>query len=170
VAAYKPMNSHAEDESYVFDFVGMIGLPLAPCHEFPSDAPAAFFSIHALKDPDVAVKLERFIAAGKPVLLTDGLARRLNGKAKLDSPNVQILPVNGNPSRLLEMTQAQLDAIRKPVLTALKTSFQAPSQVSLYLFTDGSYVIENFNDQPVDTVLNETSMAVPARDWILHWN
>lgn len=170
VAAYKPMNSHAEDESYVFDFVGMIGLPLAPCHEFPSDAPAAFFSIHALKDSDVAVKLERFIAAGKPVLLTDGLARRLNGKTKLDSPNVQILAVNGNPSRLLEMTNAQLDGIRKPVLTALKTSFQAPSQVSLYLFTDGSYVIENFNDQPVDTVLNEMSMAVPARDWILHWN
>ena len=34
----------------MFDFVGMLGVPLVPCHEFPADAPAAFFSVHALKD------------------------------------------------------------------------------------------------------------------------
>jgi hypothetical protein len=170
VAAYKPINSHAEDESYVFDFVGMAGLPLVPCHEFPAAASAAFFSIHALKDSNLAPKLERFIAAGKPVLLTDGLARRLEGKIKLDSPNVGILDVKGRPAHLLELTQAQLDRIRKPMLAPFKTSFQAPNQVSLYLFGDGSYVLENFNDQPVETVLNGKSMLVPARDWILHWS
>ena len=77
VAAYKPANSHPEKEPRVFDFVGMLGLPLAPCHEFPAEAPAAFFSIHALKDPDLPGKLAAFIAAGKPVLLTDGLAKQL---------------------------------------------------------------------------------------------
>ncbi len=50
IAAYKPANSHPETEARVFDFVGMLGLPLVPCHEFPTNAPAAFFSIHALKD------------------------------------------------------------------------------------------------------------------------
>ena len=77
VAAYKPANSHPENEQRVFDFVGMLGLPLVPCHEFPAEAKAAFFSVHALKDPDLPGKLAAFIAAGKPVLLTDGLAKRL---------------------------------------------------------------------------------------------
>jgi hypothetical protein len=170
VAAYKPINSHAEDESYVFDFVGMTGLPLAPCHEFPTAAPAAFFSIHALKDSNFVAELGRFIAAAKPVLLTDGLARRLEGRIKLDATNVQILGVNGKPAGLLELTQTQLDRIRNPLLRPLKTSFQAPNQVSLYLFGDGSYVLENFNDQPVNAVLNGRSIPVPARDWILHWS
>ncbi|MSU63054.1 MAG: hypothetical protein EXS31_11790 [Pedosphaera sp.] len=44
LAAYKPLNSHPENEKRVFDFVGMLGLPLVPCHEFPAKAPAAFFS------------------------------------------------------------------------------------------------------------------------------
>jgi hypothetical protein len=78
--------------------------------------------------------------------------------------------VKGRPAHLLELTQAQLDRIRKPMLAPFKTSFQAPNQVSLYLFGDGSYVLENFNDQPVDTVLNGKSVLVPARDWILHWS
>jgi hypothetical protein len=38
------------------------------------------------------------------------------------------------------------------------------------LFGDGSYVLENFNDQPVNAVLNGRSILVPARDWILHWS
>ena len=72
VAAYKPANSHPGKELCVFDFVGMLGLPLVPCHEFPTNAPAAFFSTHALKDPAFAAKLTAFLRAGKPVLLTDG--------------------------------------------------------------------------------------------------
>ena len=59
VAAYKPANSHPEKEQRVFDFVGMLGLPLVPCHEFPTDAQAAFFSIHALKDPGPAGQARR---------------------------------------------------------------------------------------------------------------
>ena len=43
VAAYKPANSHPEKEPRVFDFVGMMGLPLVPCHEFPVEAQAGFF-------------------------------------------------------------------------------------------------------------------------------
>ncbi|HEX4121126.1 MAG TPA: hypothetical protein VH619_10955, partial [Verrucomicrobiae bacterium] len=51
IAAYKPANSSPLDEPRVFDFAGMIGLPLAPCHEFPTNAPAAFLSTDALADP-----------------------------------------------------------------------------------------------------------------------
>jgi hypothetical protein len=101
VAAYKPPNSHPEKEPRVFDFAGMIGLPLVPCHEFSADADAAFFSIHALRDPQLTSKLAALVSSGTPVLLTDGLAERLEGKVDLDRPNVERLPVRGEPKSLL---------------------------------------------------------------------
>ncbi|NOX56363.1 MAG: hypothetical protein GXP27_18345, partial [Planctomycetes bacterium] len=110
VAAYKPPNSHPEKEPYVFDFVGMLGLPLVPCHEFPDDAQAAFFSVHALKDADLPAKLSGLIERGVPVLVTDGLAKRLAGRVRLDTPNVRVLPIRGKPKSLLQLPQAELDA------------------------------------------------------------
>jgi len=169
VAAYKPANSHPEKEPRVFDFVGMMGLPLVPCHQFPADAKAAFFSVHALKDPDMAAKLSAFIAAGKPVLVTDGLAQKLTGKADLKRPNVRVLPVKGDPKGLLSLPQEDLDAARAFVLRPLGRSFRAPNHVALYLFEDGSWLVESFNDQPVTVELDGKSLLVPPRGWSLHW-
>ncbi len=170
VAAYKPANSHPEQEPYVYDYIGMLGIPLVPCHEFPSAAPAAFFPIHAAMDPELPAKLSQFIAAGKPVLLTDGLAGRLAGKVNLDRSNVQVLAVKGKPESLLDLTQTELDRIRKALLEPFGASLAAPNQVALYLFQDGSTVLENFNDAPADVVLNGTPVRVPARDWVLRWS
>ncbi|MHB8521770.1 MAG: hypothetical protein ACYDH9_13555 [Limisphaerales bacterium] len=169
IAAYKPADSHPENEPRVFDFVGMLGLPLAPCHEFPTKAAAGFFSIHALKDKNFSAELSAFIATGKPVLLTDGLAKRLAGQVKLDAPNVQVLPVNGDPKSLLQLSQATLDGLRVPLLAVWKTDFKAPNKVGFYLFRDGSRVVENFNDEPVKVELNGKSMTVAARGWTAQW-
>jgi hypothetical protein len=169
VAAYKPPNSHPQKEPRVFDFIGMMGLPLVPCHEFPTDAQAAFFSVHALKDPEFTQKLSALVAAGKPILVTDGLARQLEGKLKLDAPNVQILAVGGDPKSLLKLPQARLDAFRRPLLRPVGHTFRAPNKVALYLFGDGSWVIENFNDQPVTVELDGISQIVEPRSWVQHW-
>lgn len=169
IAAYKPANSHAEKEARVFDFVGMLGVPLAPCHEFPAQAPAAFFSVHALKDPDLAPRLAKFVHSGKPVLLTDGLAQRLTNTIDLAAPNVRVLPVKGDPKSLLDLPQAELDALRTPLLRPLKTTFRAPNQVALYLFKDGSWVVENFTDRPAEVELNGQKLTVAARGWNLRW-
>jgi hypothetical protein len=166
IAAYKPPNSHAEDEPYIFDYVGMLGLPLVPCHQFPEKAKAAFFSIHALKDPQLPPKLANFIAQGKPVLLTDGLAKRLEGKVRLDAPNVKVLPVRGDPKTLLALSQEEVGRIRAPLLRVLKTEFRAPAEVGLYLFEDGRRVVENFQDQPVEVELNGKKLNVAARGWV----
>ena len=170
LAAYKPLNSHPENEKRVFDFVGMLGLPLVPCHEFPAKAPAAFFSVHALKDPDFTTKLAKFIRAGKPVLLTDGLAQQLTNKVKLEAPNVRILLVKGDPKLLLQLSQRELDELRTLFLRPFKTTFKAPNQVALYLFRDGSWVVENFTDEAVTTELNGQVLTVAARGWQHHWN
>lgn len=169
VAAYKPPNSHPEKEARVFDFVGMLGLPLVPCHEFPADAPAAFFSVHALKDAGLVAKLAPFIAAGKPVLLTDGLAQALAGQVDTHAANVRILAVNGNPKSLLQLPQAELDDLRTVLLRPLKISFRAPNRVALYAFADGSAVVENFTDAPVTAELNGQTLTIPARGWLLRW-
>jgi hypothetical protein len=169
IAAYKPPNSHPEKERRVFDFVGMLGLPLVPCHEFPAQAPAAFFSVHALKDPVLIPKLTAFIAAGKPVLLTDGLSEQLAGQVDLSAPNVHTLKVAGDPKALLQRSQAELDALREPLLRPYRASFRSPGQVALYLFRDGSWVVENFRDEAATVELNGKSLAVAARGWRYEW-
>ena len=169
IAAYKPANSHPENEPRVFDFVGMLGFPLLGCHEFPADAKAAFFSAHSLKNPDLANRLAAFIKSGKPVLLTDGLAGRLAGRVKLKAPNVQVLQVKGDPKSLLTLPQAELDALRAPLLQALGHRFQAPGKVGLYLFDDGSWVIENFSDSSVTAQLDGKMQHVPERGWRYSW-
>ena len=165
VAAYKPANSPPENEARVFDFVGMLGLPLAPCHTFPADAKAAFFSMHALRDPAFPQELAAFIAVGKPVLITDGLAARLSGQVRLDSANVRILPVRGNPKSLLTLPASDVDALRQPLLRALGHEFQAPVSTGLYLFEGGAWAVENFGDQPVTVRLDGQALTLPARQW-----
>lgn len=170
LAAYKPPNSHPEKEARVFDFLGMMGLPLAPCHEFPTNAPAAFFSIHALKDAEFAQKLAAYIRARKTVLITDSLAEALANQVELAKANVHILNVKQDPKSLLQWNQAQLDALRKPLLHPFKVTFRAPNRVALYLFKDRSWVAENFNDEPAAVELNGTAITIPPRGWAYKWN
>jgi hypothetical protein len=169
IAAYKPANSHPETERCVFDFVGMLGLPLLPCHEFPTNAPAAFFSAHALKDSNLAAKLAAFITAGKPVLITDGLVQRLGDRLKTAAPQVQVLRLNGDPKSLLNLSKAELNALRSPLLRPLASSLHAPNGVALYLFKDGSWVVENFNNKAAQVELNGQSLRIAARGWLCQW-
>jgi len=100
ILAPKPPNSDAYNEQYVFDFVGMLGLPLVPTARIHSDAKAAFFSVHALKEPEFADKLKKMLDDKKPVLITDGLAKRLKNINRGDE-NLTVLKVSGNPHNLL---------------------------------------------------------------------
>ena len=77
IAAPKPPNSDAGDEEYIYDFAGMLGLPLMPTAEIRTDAKAAFLPVHAMKDAQLNEKLAAMLKAGTPVLITDGLAAKL---------------------------------------------------------------------------------------------
>ncbi len=169
VAAYKPIGSPAEKEAYAGNFLGMLGVPVVPGHEFPVDAPAAFFSLTALADPQIVARLTAFIGTGRPVLLTDGLRDRLAGKVPVEAPNVGILPVRGNPKALMALTDAEAAALREPLLRPLRLAFKAPHRVGLVLFTDGSWVVENFNDAPVAVEVDGEARTIPARGWTYRW-
>ena len=161
IAAPKPPNSDAHNEQYVFDFVGMLGLPLVPTAKIDTEAKAAFFSIHALKDPHFADKLRKMLGAGTPVLITDGLADRLDG-VKLKADNPTILKVGGKPRNLLDLSRDELKPIRDKLLEPFGLSFDAPNKVALYMIGHDCLVVENFNDEPVSCKL-EFRKPVEAR-------
>jgi hypothetical protein len=166
ILAPKPPNSDAYDEQYVFDFVGMLGLPLVPTAKIDTDVKVAFFSVHALKDPDFSAKLKTMLDDEKKVLITDGLADRLDG-VNLDDENLIILKVNGNPRGLLELTREQLKPIRDRLLGPLGIKFDAPNKVALYLIGEDYLIVENFNDEPVDAVLRFSKPFEARRELIL---
>jgi len=161
IAAPKPPNSDAHDEQYVYDFVGMLGLPLVPTPKIDTAARAAFLPVHALKDPQLNSKLGAMLAAGKPILVTDGLADRLPASVKADK-NLHVLEVNGQPRSLLELSREELRPIRDKMLAPWGIRFDAPNKVALYLIGDDCIVVENFNDEPVTASL-EFAKPVNAR-------
>ena len=161
VHAPKPPNSDADGEMYVFDFVGMLGLALVPAAEVRSDVKAAFFAVHSLKDPAFSGKLNKMLSAKKPVLITDGLAKKLKD-VNLNNENLTILKVDGNPHNLLKLTRDELNSIRNKLLAPFGIRFDAPNKVALYLIGDTHLIVENFNDEPVNVSL-ELSNVVKAR-------
>ena len=166
VMAAKPPNSDAEKEQYVYDFVGMLGLPLVPTAKISANAKAAFFPVHSLKDPQFKKKLTKMLAAGKPVLLTDGLAERLSG-VDLDGENVTSLKVSGNPKNLLKLTREELRPIRDKLLAPFGMKFDAPNKVALYLFGDHYLTVENFNDETIDAVLAFPKLVEAKKSLVL---
>ena len=169
VAAYKPANSQHLKEPFVFDFLGMIGIPLVPCHEFPTDAPAAFFSTHALGDAQLVPQLSRYVSHVRPILMTDGLFERLPMQVDLEQYHIRHIPIGADLASLLALPQEQLDAIREPLLAPFGLKLKAPANVAFYPFADGSWVLENFNDADVAVELNGECLALPARGWAQRW-
>ncbi len=162
IAAPKPPNSDANGEQYVFDFVGMLGLPLVPTAKIDTDAEAAFFSVHALKDPRFPAKLEMMLNVGKPVLITDGLAGSLDG-VNLRDGSLTALKVAGKPRNLLGLTREQLKPIRDKLLAPFGMKFDAPNKVALYLIGANCLIVENFNDESINVSL-EFSKPVETRN------
>jgi hypothetical protein len=154
IYAPKPPNSDPHKEQYVFDFVGMMGLPLVPVPKIDPSVESAFFSVHALKDSQFVDKLKKMIAEKKPLLITDGLRDSLKGQIDLKSENIIILEVNSNPRSLMNLSKDELLKIRKIMLKPLNMAFDAPNKVSLYLIGDNHIVIENFNDEDITAILN----------------
>jgi hypothetical protein len=161
IAAPKPPNSDAYDEQYVYDFVGMLGLPLVPTAEVRTDVKAAFLPIHAMKDPQLSNKLTAMLAAKTPVLITDGLAEKLPASIR-DDENVLMLKVNGKPDSLLNLTRGQLKPIREKLLAPFGIRFDAPNKVALYLIGDHHVAIENFNDEAAGASLEFVNSPPPA--------
>ena len=158
ILAPKPPNSEAYKEQYIFDYVGMLGLPLVPTPEI-EPAESVFLSVHAFEDQDIIPKLFQIVTENKPLLVTDGFSDMLKGQVDISDHNVQILKVNGDPRSIMNMDRESLYKLRKRMLKPFGIEFDAPSKVSLYLIGDDHVVIENFNNEYVETQLCITRLA-----------
>jgi hypothetical protein len=86
VACYKPYHSHAERRLY--EHIGMIGVPLDPYPEYPSEAKTLFLTEDAAWDDAIVDKIKKSLLAGSKVFITSGLYKALEGRGITD-----ILPV-----------------------------------------------------------------------------
>ena len=57
-------------EEYIFDFIGMLGVPLVPLGRIDASYPAAVFATQSWEENVFAPQLSEFMKAGKPVTLT----------------------------------------------------------------------------------------------------
>ncbi|MCX8037744.1 MAG: hypothetical protein N3D11_12000 [Candidatus Sumerlaeia bacterium] len=166
VGTYKPPHSAAGDDFYIFNFVGMLGIPMTADVKFPADSPSLFLTRHALADPALGEALEAAAGAGKPVLVSTALKDALNaaGRPVPSAPNVSVLAydpkakksyygVSDSVRELLNMSREKADALRRPLLEPLGIELSAPPRVSLYLYGKRKVVVENFNDSAVEISL-----------------
>ena len=151
--------SGREADAYIYNFIGMLGLPMVPTEKIDMNAEAAFFSVHILKDPEFHEKLNKFLTQDKPVLITDGLANHIEKKDQYD--NLHVLNVEKDPLNLMRLSREELNGIRNKMLKPFGVKFDAPGMVALYFMGDDLFVIENFRDEMVSVSL-ETEFSMDA--------
>jgi hypothetical protein len=78
IACYTPY--HATGEEFLHDYLGMIGLPMDIFPQFPTNADMVLLTEQAKADPDIIQKIEARLTAGKPVCVTSGFVRAMQGK------------------------------------------------------------------------------------------
>jgi len=75
VPIYLPYGSTGEYN--IFGYLGMAGIPLTPVAQFPTESRNAIFTLHSLRDPDLATKMLARLRDGKDVFMTWGLWQKL---------------------------------------------------------------------------------------------
>ncbi|MBK9139870.1 MAG: hypothetical protein IPM17_14060 [Verrucomicrobia bacterium] len=83
IAFYKPPNSDADDNLYLADYLGMIGLPILPTADWPANAAAVFLGAQAAADPEVVGKLRGVLDRGGTVVVTPAFLRRVGERVQL---------------------------------------------------------------------------------------
>jgi len=73
VPAYKPPNSDPAGDMYIMDFLGMLGIPLIPVHEFPKGAPVIFLPAQAAADANLLEHVNKALTRGAHLIVTTSL-------------------------------------------------------------------------------------------------
>ena len=73
IPAYKPPNSDPAGDMYIMDFLGMLGIPIVPVHEFPDEAPVIFLPAQAAADPNLLEHINEARARGAELIFTANL-------------------------------------------------------------------------------------------------
>ena len=71
VASYRTYRGGGED--YLHNYLGMLGIPIELCPEYPSDADVVLLTESAKYDEDILDKIKNSLLEGKRVVITSGL-------------------------------------------------------------------------------------------------
>lgn len=79
---YKPPNSEADDNLYLADYLGVLGLPVLPVSRWPANAAVVFLGAQAAADPDVVARLRQHLARDRAAVVTPAFLRRAGEAAQ----------------------------------------------------------------------------------------
>jgi hypothetical protein len=208
---YRPY--HATGEDFLQNYLGMIGIPMDICPEFPDDGKMILLTESAKYDPGIVQKIRQRIQSGKNVMITSGLLRALQGKgiediaeitytdrkalvnefksgwgrlvkssqeilipqinyltndsweevsaikgatgwpllhrAQYSKGYLYVLTIPENFSDLYQYPPEVLNRIRSVASQGLNLRLEGPSMVSLFLYDNGTFIVESFLPEPV---------------------
>jgi hypothetical protein len=78
IAFYKPPGSESDENMYLADYLGMIGLPILPVAEYPKEAKVVFLPVQAAADPQLPDEMNRHLKRGATLVMTPALLRALD--------------------------------------------------------------------------------------------
>lgn len=78
VSCYKPY--HSKGENYIHGYLGMLGIPLEPFPEFPTQSDIVFLTESAAQDEELPEKIKQILTNGKKVIITSGLLKALQDR------------------------------------------------------------------------------------------
>lgn len=177
IPAYKPPSSDPGNEPYIFDQIGMLGIPLLPTAHFPAKARAALFTAHALDDTGFVAELDKFLQDGGTAFVSESLAHRLNADPRLapdnrialgkdqllkrvsegsgriivfsdQLPRLAYVTSEDQITQLDPKTRAALRKLRASVAEFVPTSLDAPPRVAVFPMRD-RVGVANFTELPV---------------------
>ena len=88
IPAYRP--PHAIGEEFLYDYLGMVGIPIDLHPTFPTNGSVCLLTEAAKADPDIVNKIKTQLSAGKNVIITSGLLRALDGKGIEDISEFEV--------------------------------------------------------------------------------
>ena len=83
VYVVKPPNRDGGRDLYIYDYLGMLGIPCVPAHTMSTSMQSVILTAHAVSDPAVVETIPRALMAGRHVILTFDALHRLKTKPQI---------------------------------------------------------------------------------------
>jgi len=168
IPAVKPPNSQpAPGESYLFDWIGMLGLPLDPRPDLPDRAGALLVTSHLRSKSNWRRAVRSYLERGAPVLASKAVLKEVQALSRAPgAAKGAVVPLTwkGDVRSIMDIPQQELDRMRKVLLKPLGLAFRAPGRVGLYLPAPDVVAIENFRDEPAEFELADRVASLRPRE------
>ncbi|MFW6271075.1 MAG: permease, partial [Bacillota bacterium] len=78
IPVYEP--HHADGEDHLYDYIGMLGIPLEPYPFFPEDEERILITANSSKDNKILEKIKKHLINGGDIIMTSGFVKKMQKK------------------------------------------------------------------------------------------